>query len=170
VSFALSDFGLTSKDMIIEDSVWQTCKDDLVRGRETWGIIEIGYRPPDNFNTEKSKEANRGKIKLTAFKIFCPYTIDIEYYKNARNEFSASEWTDVLLGAIDYNANGYSLAPSDPNDYINKVDPEEKTHYTDSFVALCRKTSESYRTRAKRNRQVLPVWPCKPFWLVVKRR
>ncbi|MDR1219145.1 MAG: BREX system Lon protease-like protein BrxL [Treponema sp.] len=126
VSFALPDFGLTSKDTIIEDSVWQTCKDDLVRGRETWGIIEIGYRPSDNFNTEKSKEANRGKIKLTAFNTFCPYTIDIEYYKNARNEFSASEWLDVLLGAIDYNANGYSLTTSAPNDYINKVDPEEK--------------------------------------------
>jgi len=30
VSFALPDFGLTSKDTIIEDYVWQTCKDDLV--------------------------------------------------------------------------------------------------------------------------------------------
>jgi len=28
VAFALPDFGLTSKDTIIEDSVWQTSKDD----------------------------------------------------------------------------------------------------------------------------------------------
>ncbi|OGQ95917.1 MAG: TIGR02688 family protein [Deltaproteobacteria bacterium RIFOXYD12_FULL_57_12] len=100
VSFFLSDFGLSSKDSIIEDSVWQTCKDDLVRGRETWGMVEIGYRPPDE--SEK-----RGKIKLTAFKTFCPYTIDVEYFKDARREFDTAEWLDVLLGAVDYNASGY---------------------------------------------------------------
>ncbi len=55
----------------------------------------------------RSKNANRGKIKLTAFKPFCPYTIDIEYYKDARREFTTSEWLDVLLGAVDYNASGY---------------------------------------------------------------
>jgi len=111
VSFSLPDFGLTSKDTIIEDNVWDSCKDDLVRGRETWGMVEIGYRPPDDYDLEfsrnKAKGANRGKIKLTAFKSFCPYTIDIDYYKDARREFSTSEWLDVLLGAVDYNASGY---------------------------------------------------------------
>ena len=111
VSFALPDFGLTSKDTIIEDSVWQTCKDDLVRSRETWGMIEIGYRPPDDyemkFSRNKAKGANRGKIKLTSFRVFCPYTIDIDYYKEARREFTTGEWIDVLLGAVDYNASGY---------------------------------------------------------------
>lgn len=111
VSFALPDFGLTSKDTIIEDPVWQNCKHDLVRGRETWGMVEIGYRAPDDYDIEfsknKAKGANRGKIKLTAFKTFCPYTIDIDYYKEARREFTTTEWLDVLLGAVDYNANGY---------------------------------------------------------------
>jgi len=100
VSFSLPDFGLSSKDTIIEDSIWQTCKDDLVRGKETWGMVEIGYRPPDE--VEK-----RGKIKLTAFNTFCPYTIDLEFYKDARREFTTVEWLDVLLGAVDYNASGY---------------------------------------------------------------
>ncbi|MGC8482410.1 MAG: BREX system Lon protease-like protein BrxL [Thermodesulfobium sp.] len=111
VSFSLPDFGLTSKDTIIEDSVWDICKNDLVSGRETWGMVEIGYRPPDDydlkFSRNKAKGANRGKIKLVAFKTFCPYTIDINYYKEARKEFTISEWLDVLLGAVDYNANGY---------------------------------------------------------------
>jgi ATP-dependent Lon protease len=101
VSFSLPDFGLTSKDTIIEDVVWDSCKVDLVRGRETWGMVEIGYRPPD----EELKLA--GKMKLTGFKSFCPYTMDIEYYKDARKEFEISEWLDVLLGAVDYNASGY---------------------------------------------------------------
>jgi ATP-dependent Lon protease len=110
VSFSLPDFGLSSKDTIIEDAVWQTCKDDLVRGRETWGMVEIGYRLPDDDiggSLNKTKEANRGKIKLTTFKTFCPYMIDIDYFKEARREFTITEWLDVLLGAVDYNASGY---------------------------------------------------------------
>ena len=109
VSFALPDFGLSGKDTVIEDAVWQTCKDDLVRGRETWGMVEIGYRLPDDCDNSRNRTAgaNRGKIKLIAFKTFCPYTIDLEYYKEARREFSTAEWLDVLLGAGDYNADGY---------------------------------------------------------------
>ena len=101
VSFALPDFGLTSRDTIIEDPVWQTCNEELIRGRETWGMIELGYREP----TEDPK--NPGKIKLTGFKTFCPYTIDLDYYKTIRNEFSINEWLDILLGAVDYNSDGY---------------------------------------------------------------
>jgi ATP-dependent Lon protease len=101
VSFSLPDFGLTSKQTIIEDIVWDTCKDDLVRGRETWGMVEIGYRLPD----EAMKL--QGKIKLTGFKSFCPYTINLDYYKDVRSEFTITEWIDVLLGAVDYNASGY---------------------------------------------------------------
>lgn len=111
ISFALPDFGLSGKDTVIEEAVWQTCKNDLVRGRETWGMVEIGYRPPDDYDIEFSKNrargANPGKIKLTAFNAFCPYTIDLEYFKEARREFTTAEWLDVLLGAVDYNADGY---------------------------------------------------------------
>jgi len=111
VSFSLPDFGLTSKDTIIEEVVWENCKEDLVRGRETWGMVEIGYRYADDYDfgssRNKGKGASRGKIKLTSFKSFCPYTIDIDHYKDARGEFSISEWIDVVLGAVDYNARGY---------------------------------------------------------------
>lgn len=53
------------------------------------------------------KDGKQGKIKLVSFKTFCPYQIDLEYYKEARNEFTIDEWIDVLLGAVDYNAAGY---------------------------------------------------------------
>jgi ATP-dependent Lon protease len=112
VSFSLPDFGLTGKQTIIEDAVWDMCKDDLIRGRETWGMLEIAYRPPN------SSLKQEGKIKLVSFKNFCPYEIDIEYYKDMRNEFSVSEWIDVLLGAVDYNADGYKAD--------EKNDAEEK--------------------------------------------
>lgn len=100
ISFALPDFGLTNKETIIEANVWETCKEELVKGKETWGVVELGYRFPDDSKVP-------GKIKLTSFTNFCPYTIDLDYYKDVRSEFTICEWLDVLLGAIDYNAAGY---------------------------------------------------------------
>ena len=103
VSFALPDFGLSPKETIIEDDVWESCKDELVSGREVWGMIELAYRLPDDTIVPKTP----GKIRLVSFRSFCPYTIDLEFYKNAREKFDIHEWIDILLGAVDYNASGY---------------------------------------------------------------
>lgn len=103
ISFSLPDFGLTNKETVIEPHVWNEYKSELVDSRETWGVIELGYRPPD----EEAKPKIPGKIKLIGFTNFCPYTIDLDYYKDVRSEFTTSEWIDILLGAIDYNADGY---------------------------------------------------------------
>jgi ATP-dependent Lon protease len=102
ITFSLPDFGLTNKETIIEPDVWYGCKDELVKGKETWGVIELGYRLPD----EERKLP--GRIKLTSFTDFCPYSIDLDYYKEARAEFTIKEWIDIILGAIDYNADGYA--------------------------------------------------------------
>ena len=115
VSFALPDFGLGFKETIIESEVWDRCKNDLVRGQDIWGMIELAYRTPDDFDfefeyekkTSKSRDGKQGKIKLVSFKNFCPYNIDLDEYKEARKEFEISEWIDVVLGAVDYNASGY---------------------------------------------------------------
>ena len=64
-------------------------------------MIELGYKFPDPALKQK------GKIKLISFQNFCPYTIDLDYYKDVRSEFTISEWIDVILGAVDYNAAGY---------------------------------------------------------------
>lgn len=101
ITFSLPDFGLTNKETLIEPFVWEDCKDELVKGRDTWGVVELGYRLPDD--TLKLQ----GKIKLVSFTNFCPYNADLDYYKDVRNEFSIQEWIDILLGAIDYNAAGY---------------------------------------------------------------
>ena len=103
IAFALPDFGVTEKETMIEPAIWELYKDDLVRGGEVWGIIKLGYRPPD----EAARPKIPGKIKLTGFKNFCPYTVDLEYYKDMRANFSTEEWIDVVLGAIDYNAAGF---------------------------------------------------------------
>jgi len=101
VSFTLTDFGLRHRDTIIEPEVWDLCKKDLVKGNETWGVVTLAYSPPGEMSGQS------GAIKLVDYKDFCPYSIDIEYYKDARKEFTISEWIDVLLGAMDYNASGY---------------------------------------------------------------
>lgn len=115
VSFALPDFGLSFKDTIIESHVWDVCKNDLVKGKDVWGMVELGYRSPDDFDfefeyekkTSKAKNSKAGKITLVSFKNFCPYRIDLDQYKDARKDFTTEEWIDVILGAVDYNAAGY---------------------------------------------------------------
>ena len=104
VSFSLPDFGLSAKQTIVEDHVWQSCKQDLIAGNEVWGMLELGYRPPDDTATPKIP----GKIRLVSFQSFCPYTIDLEYFKDVRRHFTTQEWIDVLLGAVDYNASGFT--------------------------------------------------------------
>lgn len=99
ISFSLPDFGLTNKETVIDPHVWYKCKDDLIKTKETWGVVELGYLNPDG--------KNKGKIKLLNFTNFCPYEVDLDYYKDVRKEFSIEEWINVLLGAIDYNAKGY---------------------------------------------------------------
>lgn len=103
VSFALPDYGLSKKETVIEDDVWDNVKDELVKGNEIWGIVELGYRVPDDTARPKIP----GKIKLTDFKSFTPYDIALDFYKEVRSDFSPKEWIDVLLGAMDYNSDGY---------------------------------------------------------------
>lgn len=103
ISFSIPDFGVTEKETMIEPAIWELYKNELMYGSETWGIIKLGYRAPDDTARPKIP----GKIKLVGFKNFCPYSVDLEYYKEMRSHFTTEEWVDVLLGAIDYNAAGY---------------------------------------------------------------
>ncbi len=100
ISFSLPDFGIGYKDTIIPADVWESCSAILLRSEETWGIIELGYLPPDENN-------KNGKIKMLNFQDFCPYEVDLDEFKEARTLFSLEEWVDILLSAVDYNPLGY---------------------------------------------------------------
>ena len=100
VSFALPDFGLGYKDTYISPAIWDNCSSDLLRSEETWGIVELGYLFPD-------EENKAGKIQMLDFQDFCPYSIDLDEFKDARSLFSLEEWIDIVLGAVDYNPKGY---------------------------------------------------------------
>lgn len=101
ISFELPDFGLSYKETVITPEVWEACSSELLKSEENWGIIEIGYQYP-------MSDKEKGKIKLVSFRDFCPYMVDLDDYKYARESFSLTEWIDILLGAADYNAAGYA--------------------------------------------------------------
>ena len=101
LSFSLPDFGLTTKDTVIPKDVWENCSAALLKSEENWGIVELGYQFPES-------DKDPGKIKLVSFQDFCPYIIDLDEYKYARESFTLDEWIDIILGAIDYNAAGYA--------------------------------------------------------------
>jgi ATP-dependent Lon protease len=100
IFFELPDFGLGKKQTIITNGVWNEYRDELTAGKEVWGVVELGYYAPND-------DSRMGKIMLTSFKKFCPYTVELDYYKDARSEFDINEWIDLILGAVDYNADGY---------------------------------------------------------------
>ena len=100
VSFELPDFGLGVKETVIPPDVWERCSTALLKSEENWGVIEIGYQYP-----QSAKEP--GKIRLIDFQDFTPYIVDLDDFKYARESFSLPEWIDIVLGAVDYNAEGY---------------------------------------------------------------
>lgn len=63
VSFALPEFSLGFRETIIEPNVWEDCKDELVKGRDIWGMVELGYRQPDSYDIEFEYEAKKSKAK-----------------------------------------------------------------------------------------------------------
>ena len=99
ISFSLPDFDLSFADTTIPREVWEEYSENLLKAEENWGLVELGYQPPI--------DGELGKIKLISFQDFCPYVVDLEEFKFARESFSLDEWIDILLGAIDYNAAGY---------------------------------------------------------------
>ena len=100
ISFALPDFGIGFKETYISMEVWERCSAVLLRSEEAWGILELGYLYP-------SGDKKDGRIQLLNFKDFCPYSVDLEEFKDAREMFTMEEWIDIVLGAVDYNPLGY---------------------------------------------------------------
>ena len=64
-TFSLPDFGLSEKETLIDDVVWDKYKDELVKGKEVWGMIELGYRSPEDFDIEFEYESKRSRGKTS---------------------------------------------------------------------------------------------------------
>ncbi len=100
-TFEIPCLGFTYGQTIIEEYIWGRVKDDLLKGAGGWGLVKLGYNPPEN-----SKK--KGKFTLLEFKNFCPYRVDLEAFREARAQYDdTEEWMDVVLGAIDYNPDSF---------------------------------------------------------------
>jgi len=101
VSFTLPDYGISENDTIIFSGVWNKIKTSFLFENESWGIVLLGY-----VNIPNGKNFV-GKISLLDYVDFKPYNVELEFFKKARALFTTEEWIDILLGAIDYNADGF---------------------------------------------------------------
>lgn len=99
--FEIPDLGITQGQTRIEDFVWNRIKDEVIATAGGWGLVQLGYAPPE----ERPKRP--GALTLLDYKSFCPYTVSLDAFREARKRFTTEEWMDVLLGAIDYNPLGY---------------------------------------------------------------
>lgn len=101
--FELPDFGGKNSGAggVVENSVVQKWQDVLLRESENWGILDLIW------GKDYSSKQNKGIIKLIGYMPFCPYTVDLDYYREARKQFTTQEWIDVLISAVDYNPKGY---------------------------------------------------------------
>jgi ATP-dependent Lon protease len=101
--FSLPDFGVpkTKNEAVADWDVVERNKEYLLSPNEVWGIIELIC---DDAEGKSAKTI----IKLIDFQPFCPYNIDLDYYVEARSQFTTEEWIDVILSSIDYNPAGYT--------------------------------------------------------------
>ena len=158
---------------IVSDEVLEKYADVLLRESENWGIIELALGSTlsledgfDNgsashsigskfyeklFGKKQQREEDDEKpsyrpteIYLSGYKPFCPYRVDLDFYKEARKNFNIHEWIDVVLSAVDYNPNGYT-------DAEGNVSEEKNCSSCGDFCPLLKK-SKSYRARSERYR------------------
>lgn len=101
-TFEIADLGITHSQTIVEDYVWDRIKDEVTSTAGGWGLVKLGYRSP-----EESGDKFGGRFTLLEYKNFCPYEVNLNAFRDARMQFTTDEWMDILLGAIDYNPDGY---------------------------------------------------------------
>ena len=102
--FEMPDFGdiKSGAGGVVSKQVIEKWKETLFRESENWGIIQLEWAQDYN------KKTSNGYIRMTGYKPFCPYTTDLEEYKEGRRCFTTDEWINVLIAAADYNQNGFS--------------------------------------------------------------
>ena len=89
--FEMPDFGDTKSGAggIIEKRIVEQWQSTLLKESENWGIIELTWMQ------DFSKKKASGFIKMIDYKPFCPYSVDLEDYKEGRRSFSTEEWMMV---------------------------------------------------------------------------
>lgn len=101
---SLPELGIPSKkrEARIEKHLLQKYN-DLLSLEGSWGVVTLEWRvEPLPF-----KKKEEGRIICVDYKPFKPYKVDLEYFKEARKQFTTEEWIDVILKSMDYNPEGF---------------------------------------------------------------
>ena len=97
--FAIPDLGIKLNEGQIPEYVFSKHKGTLVDG-EMWGIIKVCLLP--------NEDGKKYHVEMVDYKPFKPYkSVDINYFQEARKNFTTEEWLDVLLSAMEYDADGF---------------------------------------------------------------
>lgn len=97
--FAIPDLGIKLNEGIIPEYVYNQHTGTLVDG-ERWGIIKLCLMPDD--------DVKKNHVEMVDYKPFKPYkSVDVAYLREARQSFTTEEWIDMLLSAMEYDANSF---------------------------------------------------------------
>lgn len=95
--FSIPDLGIKSSEGRIPDHVAKKNKE--LKDGELWGVVTLVYQPP--------ADKEKGFVELVNYKAFKPYKVDLDYFREARKEFSTTEWIDLLIRSMEYNPDGF---------------------------------------------------------------
>ncbi len=97
--FSIPDLGIKDKEGQIPEYVYSEHQGELVDG-EKWGIVKLSVIPND--------DGKKNHVEMVDYTPFKPYkSVDISYLREARKSFTIDEWVDVLLSAMEYEADGF---------------------------------------------------------------
>ena len=94
ITFELPDLGITSDAKVARTLIDE--KDDVFFDGEQWGNLTILYVEPKN--------RQKGFVEMISYKPFQPYTVNLDYFRKARRNFSLEQWIDALVGIMGYDA------------------------------------------------------------------
>lgn len=97
--FGIPDLGIKTNEGQIPEYVYSKHKGALVDG-EKWGIIKLCVLP--------DMDGGKNHVEMVDYKPFKPYSsVDLDFYREARKNFTIEEWLDFLLSAMEYDAQGF---------------------------------------------------------------
>lgn len=97
--FAIPDLGIKLGEGQIPEYVYRQHQGELVDG-EKWGIIRLAVL--------LDEDGKKNHVEMVDYKPFKPYrSVDMEYLSQARSAFTTGEWIDLLLSAMEYEAEGF---------------------------------------------------------------
>lgn len=105
---------------------------------EKWGIIKLSVLPDE--------DGKKNHVEMVDYKPFKPYrSVDLDYLRSARQAFTIQEWIDVLLSAMEYEADGFD-------------NMTEKLEFLTRLLIFIEPRLNVIEPCTKRYRKIIRVW------------